>query len=99
MPGQFPGHQENGLIATPYCEEEKIARVARSYGVNVTGAEVHNDALKKVYLCQTYGNDNRLKGSCGGLRSGDVRPLDVAARARVECSAESGRDCRGRSAA
>lgn len=54
-----------GLIATPYCEEENIARVARSYGFNVTGAQVRNDALKKVYLCQVIGGDNRLKGACG----------------------------------
>jgi hypothetical protein len=45
-----------GLIATPYCEEELIAFVARSYGSKVTGAQVHNDPLTKVYLCQT----NRL---------------------------------------
>jgi hypothetical protein len=54
-----------GLIATPYCEEEQIARVARSYGVNVSGSQVRNDALKKVYLCQWLGGDVRLKGSCG----------------------------------
>ena len=55
-----------GLIATPYCEEEEIARVARSYGSDVTSAEIHNNALKKVYVCQIYGYDTRLKGSCGG---------------------------------
>jgi hypothetical protein len=55
-----------GLISTPYCEEEQIARVARSYGHNVTGAEVRNNALTKVYLCQVYGYDTRLKGSCAG---------------------------------
>ena len=54
-----------GPIATPYCEEENIARVARSYGANVTGAEVRNNPLKKVYLCQVYGGDTRLKGACG----------------------------------
>jgi len=62
--GQFQVYKY-GLISTPYCEEEQIARVARSYGVNVTGAQVRNDALKKVYLCQTLGNDIRMKGSCG----------------------------------
>ena len=55
-----------GLIATPYCEEEQIAFVARSYGSKVTGAQVHNDPLTKVYLCQTIGYDSRLKGSCAG---------------------------------
>jgi hypothetical protein len=46
-------------------EEREIARVARSYGANVTDAEVRNNPLTKVYLCQVYGYDNRLKGSCG----------------------------------
>lgn len=55
-----------GLISTPYCEETQIARVARSYGANVTDAEVRNNALTKVYLCQVYGYDTRLKGSCAG---------------------------------
>ena len=56
---------KHGLISTPYCEELQIARVARSYGFNVTDAEVRNNPNTKVYLCQIIGNDNRLKGSCG----------------------------------
>jgi hypothetical protein len=55
-----------GPIATPYCEEEQIAFVARSYGQKVTGSQVRNDPLLKVYLCQTIGSDTRLKGSCAG---------------------------------
>ena len=55
-----------GPIATPYCEERQIAIVARSYGVKVTDSQVRNDPLTKVYLCQTLGNDVRLKGSCAG---------------------------------
>lgn len=54
-----------GLLATPYCQEREIARVARSHGANVTDAEVRNNPLTKVYLCQIYGGDNRLKGACG----------------------------------
>jgi hypothetical protein len=55
-----------GPIATPYCEEEQIALVAQSYGWKVTAAEVHNNPLRKVYVCQILGYDNRLKGSCAG---------------------------------
>ncbi len=55
-----------GPIATPYCEEEQIAIVAQSHGWKVTASEVHNNALKKVELCQILGYDNRLKGSCAG---------------------------------
>ena len=65
MPRQFPD-DKYGPIATPYCEEEQIAFVARSYGQRVTAAEVHNNPLTKVYLCQTIGYDSRLKGSCAG---------------------------------
>lgn len=57
---------KHGPISTPYCEEENIARVARSYGFKVTGAEVRKDPLKKVRLCQIIGGDTRLKGSCAG---------------------------------
>lgn len=63
-----------GPIATPYCEEEQIAIVARSYGMKVTGAQVHNDPLKKVYLCQTIGDDVRLKGSCAGYGPDSYAP-------------------------
>ena len=55
-----------GPVATPYCEEEQIARVARSYGWTVTASEVHKNPLKKVYICQILGGDTRLKGSCAG---------------------------------
>ena len=63
--GNFQVTKKDGLIATPYCEEENIARVAQSYGIRVTPEEVHRNALTKVYLCQTIGDDSRLKGSCG----------------------------------
>lgn len=56
---------KHGPISTPYCQEQEIARVARSYGWKVTDAQVHNDPLKKVYICQALGGDNRLKGACG----------------------------------
>ena len=63
-----------GPIATPYCEEEQIALVAQSYGWK-TAAEVHNNPLKKVYLCQVLGYDNRLKGSCAGYGPENYGPV------------------------
>jgi hypothetical protein len=64
-----------GPIAPPYCEEEQIALVAQSYGWKVTAAEVHNNPLKKVYLCQILGYDNRLKGSCAGYGPENYGPV------------------------
>jgi hypothetical protein len=56
---------KHGTISTPYCQELEIARVARSYGWKVTDAQVRNDPLKKVYICQALGGDTRLQGACG----------------------------------
>ena len=66
-----------GPIATPYCEEEQIAFVARSYGQRVTAAEVHNNPLTKVYLCQTIGYDSTVEGILCGLRTGLLRPRSL----------------------
>lgn len=54
-----------GLTSTLYCRDQQIARVARSYGWRVSDAEVHNDPLKKVQICQALGGDIRLEGACG----------------------------------
>jgi hypothetical protein len=32
----------------------------------VTPAEIRNNFLKKVRICQVLGGDTRLKGSCAG---------------------------------
>ncbi len=63
--GIFQVTKTNGLISTPYCQEEEIARVAQSYGWKVTAAQIHNDPLKKVYVCQALGGDVRIQGACG----------------------------------
>jgi len=54
-----------GLIATPYCGDEVIARVARSYGWREADT-VGTNPLSKVYICQTLGWDYRLQSPCGG---------------------------------
>jgi len=60
-----------GPVPTPYCEEEQFAY----YGSRVTGAQVHNDPLTKVYPCQTIGYDWRLKGSCAGYGPDSYAPV------------------------
>jgi hypothetical protein len=64
----------SGPIATPYCEEEQIAKVAQSYGWKVTADQVHNDPLTKVYVCQNLGGDVRMKGSCGAYSPDNFGP-------------------------
>jgi len=55
-----------GLIATPYCGDQEIARVAHSYGWNREAATVGTNPLSKVYICQTLGWDWRLQSPCAG---------------------------------
>lgn len=60
---------QGNLIATPPCEEEHLAKVARTYGFKVSVREVRNNPNKKVYLCQMIGHDIRLTSICGGYRN------------------------------
>jgi hypothetical protein len=55
-----------GPIATPYCGDQVIARVANSYGWRDSAAGVGSNPLAKVYICQTLGYDWRLQGPCSG---------------------------------
>ena len=55
-----------GPIATPYCGDQVIARVANEYGWRDSAAGVGSNPLAKVYICQTLGRDWRLQGPCGG---------------------------------
>jgi hypothetical protein len=64
-----------GPIATPYCEEEQIARVAQSRGWKVTVQEIRSNPLKKVEICQILGGDVRLKGSCAGYGPENYAPI------------------------
>jgi hypothetical protein len=55
-----------GRIATPYCADQVIARVANEYGWRESAAQVGSNPLAKVYICQTLGTDWRLQGPCAG---------------------------------
>ena len=63
--GEFQINQY-GHIATPYCADQVIARVANEYGWRESAAQVGSNPLAKVYICQTLGTDWRLQGPCGG---------------------------------
>jgi len=65
-----------GPIATPYCGDQVIARVANEYGWRQSAAQVGSNPLAKVYVCQTLGSyDWRLQGPCAGYapRGGGMR--------------------------
>ncbi|MBI4725382.1 MAG: hypothetical protein HY765_10515 [Rhodomicrobium sp.] len=56
----------NGNIATPYCEDNYLAHVARSYGTRVRNEAVRQNPMLKERLCRFIGYDIRVKDICAG---------------------------------
>lgn len=52
------------LLATPYCQDELVASVAREYGMKVSASEVRNNPNYKRNVCQFVGRDIRIYQAC-----------------------------------
>ncbi|MEO1694385.1 MAG: hypothetical protein AAFR55_04015 [Pseudomonadota bacterium] len=57
-------------IVTPYCEDQVLARVARSYGMNVSDRAVRQSVSTKQRVCDLVGNDTRVRDVCAPYRRG-----------------------------
>ena len=65
---------EYGLINTPYCEDDYLAKVAREYGVKVSASRIRRNPGVKERVCRLVGNDNRVRDTCRRyLPDGDRR--------------------------
>lgn len=51
-------------IATPYCQDEYLAVVARKYGVSTSGARIRNNPNHKREVCRLVGQDIRVQQTC-----------------------------------
>jgi hypothetical protein len=56
------------LIETPWCEDDNLARVARSYGAKASAREIRQNPNLKQQLCRFIGYDLRVKDTCAGYR-------------------------------
>lgn len=52
--------------ATPYCQDENLAQVARSYGMRVSGSAMRNSPGEKQRVCAFLGSDIRVREACHG---------------------------------
>lgn len=57
-----------GEIATPYCEDTYLARIARSYGMKVSNRAVLYNPHKKEEACRFVGGDIRVQHICDQYR-------------------------------
>lgn len=62
--GNFQIQKSGKLIATPYCQDENLARVAREYGVHVSGQDIRHSFSVKRRTCRLVGYDNRVRDTC-----------------------------------
>lgn len=62
--GAFQVVRGHGKIATPYCEDEYLAKVARRYGIQVSGHAIRQNPNRKEEICRTIGHDSRVNDIC-----------------------------------
>lgn len=51
-------------LATPYCQDDLLARVAREYGHRVSSAKIRSNPNTKRYVCRFVGQDIRVQQTC-----------------------------------
>lgn len=67
--GPYQVVRGQGEIATPYCEDSYLARVARSYGIRVSAAVIRHNDNEKERVCRAIGHDGRVYAMCLKYRS------------------------------
>ncbi len=55
---------QGNLIATPYCQDQQLAQVARGYGIRASAAKIRNNPNYKKEICRTVWTDNRVQITC-----------------------------------
>jgi hypothetical protein len=55
-------------VATLYCREWNLARVARKFGWHVSVDEIRYSEGRKAQLCRAIGFDNRVQEVCAPYR-------------------------------
>jgi hypothetical protein len=56
-------------IATPYCEDNNLASVARDYGFSVSGAGIRSHPGEMERVCRVIGQDDRVRETCERFQS------------------------------
>lgn len=54
-------------IATPYCQDENLARLARRSGIDVTGNQIRQNLGKKLTVCRVIGKQMSARSACASM--------------------------------
>ncbi|MGE0053060.1 MAG: hypothetical protein AB7S74_02520 [Hyphomicrobium sp.] len=52
------------MIATPYCQDDLLAKVAREYGMKASAARIRENPNYKREVCRLVGADIRVSEHC-----------------------------------
>lgn len=55
---------QGNLLATPYCQDQYLAQVARERGFKTSAAEIRNNPNHKKELCRFVFSDIRVQQTC-----------------------------------
>lgn len=55
---------QGSMIATPYCQDALLGRVARQYGFRVSDREIRYNPNTKIHICRFVGQDIRVRPTC-----------------------------------
>jgi hypothetical protein len=55
---------QGNYLATPYCQDELLAEVARAYGMSVSTHEIRENPNYKRRVCRFVGPDIRVQEAC-----------------------------------
>ncbi len=73
--GNFQVQRNGNMIATPFCEDNNLARVAQQYGMNVSAHTIRGNPSEKERACRLVGDDNRVRDTCAPYRNDQDRSI------------------------
>ena len=78
--GNFQVQANGRLIATPYCQDDYLARVAQEYGISTCPDCIRSSLSEKMSVCSTVQFDNRVTDTCqpGGGTTSTGSPASAA---------------------
>jgi hypothetical protein len=67
--GNFQIGKNGQALATPYCQDYNLARVAQGYGMRTSFEAIRNSDSVKGQICRAIGHDNRVREACLPFRN------------------------------
>jgi len=74
--GNFQVQRNGSRISTPYCQDDRLAVVAREYGMRADAETIRYNPSEKERVCRFVGDDNRVRDTCVNYRSDGRRRLN-----------------------